>query len=358
MQSIVILGDRASKDELSQALRSCLKAGYTQPMVLASREDNTEIDLNVVTSIEQVIERARYNSSSNSDILFTTPELALNTELLKELNEKRSLESPNAIVYAPISITDENKLSRPVSLESQNLVQSISAHAYWPIAYLSIPNSTLKELSASILKNEPQASQPDSSHLLAIKILIHALAQAEEITALEQTIELINSSELTLSVEEQSQALSTILASHNIEELFPNLDWLRHSEESAALGYQNIAAIFIKLEEINKAYDCLNLSDSLEDSPRAMAMKGLIAEKRGATLEAVAQMVASLQQYESRKRDRLEHLVQFIPRNLKVINSDLHAGLEALNQRDNSQALKHFCSAVFHFDSFFEDSGL
>lgn len=351
MQSIVILGDRASKDELCKALSSCLKAGYTQPMVLASCEDNSGIGL------DEVIEQARYNSSSNSDILFTTPELALNTELLKELNEKRSLESPNAIVYAPINITDENKLSRSVSLESKNLVQSISEHAYWPIAYLSIPQNTLRELSPS-LKSEPNANQPDSSHLLVAKILIHALAQAEEIIALEQTVELTNSSKLTLTVEEQSQALSAILASHNIEELFPNLDWQRHSKESAALGYQNIAACFIKLKEIDKAYDCLNLSDSLEDSPRAMAMKGLIAEKRGATLEAVAQMVASLQQYESRKRDRLEHLVQFIPRNLKVINSDLHAGLAALNQRDNSQALKHFCSAVFHFDSFFEDSGL
>lgn len=67
-------------------------------------------------------------------------------------------------------------------------------------------------------------------------------------------------------------------------------------------------------------------------------------------------MVSSLQQYETRKNDdNKSHYLSFKPNDLEVVNSKLHAGLEALNLRDNESALSYFAEAVFDFDPLDKD---
>jgi hypothetical protein len=121
---------------------------------------------------------------------------------------------------------------------------------------------------------------------------------------------------------------------------------------------QTLAALFVRYGDLNAAGDCLRISDTLEDSPRSLALKGMMAQIRGETLGAVANMVASLQQYEMRKKDNSSHYVQFAPGNTEKISTSLQAGLTALNRSDNATALECFSEAVFHFDPFFKENGL
>jgi hypothetical protein len=102
----------------------------------------------------------------------------------------------------------------------------------------------------------------------------------------------------------------------------------------------------------------LKLSDQLEDSPRSLALKGIIAFDRGETLGAVANLVSSLQQYELRKKSDGSHYLSFAPNNLERINSNLNAGLQALNKRNNEAALEHFAEAVNDFDTFYTEHGV
>jgi len=156
-----------------------------------------------------------------------------------------------------------------------------------------------------------------------------------------------------------SQCLIELIDSSNIEDLFPEHAWSLHGKESAAASYHSLAAVFIRLEDAERALQCLALSDSLEDSPRSLALKGLIAQQKGETLAAVANLVSSLQEYEKRKIDKGEaHYLTFQPKDFDIINTRLAAGLEALNVKDNSTALNHFIEAVWNFDSFYESYGL
>ncbi len=163
---------------------------------------------------------------------------------------------------------------------------------------------------------------------------------------------------LTLSNETRSAILSAAINNVNIEDLFPTHPWSTHQAESAAASFHSLAAIFLRLGDSESAQQCLSYSDELEDSPRSLALKGLIALIRGETLGAVANMVSSLQQYELRKRNDGSHYLSFEPADLNVINSNLNDGLSALNKRENDKAVECFTEAVFHFDSFFRDFGL
>ena len=153
----------------------------------------------------------------------------------------------------------------------------------------------------------------------------------------------------------RAQALKSFISIIPIEDIFPNHAWDAHLNESLAACYHTLAAYFIKLADFDSALDCLRHSDTLEDSPRALALKALISQANGETLGAVANMVSSLQQYEQRKDPSAPHYVSFQPRDIEVVNAKLKDGLEALNRRDNETALNKFTEAVFNFDEFYDD---
>jgi hypothetical protein len=165
--------------------------------------------------------------------------------------------------------------------------------------------------------------------------------------------------EYKLNSEECSELLQFTLTAINIEDLFPNKPWKNHEAEIAATAYHTLAARFFKFNDHARAKECLQYGDQLEDSPRSLALKGLIALKEGEILTAVANMVSSLQEYEKRKGLASEgRYVQFRPNNLEVINSNLQNGLAALNKRENETAAEYFTGAVFEFDNFYNECGL
>jgi hypothetical protein len=144
----------------------------------------------------------------------------------------------------------------------------------------------------------------------------------------------------------------------NIEELFPQHAWREFSKESAAAAYHTLAALFLRFGDADAATQSLQCSERLEESPRFFALLGLIQQSQGETLGAVANFVSSLQCYEARKKDDGKHYLTFKPMDLELINSRLVDGLNALNKRDNDQALTHFSEAVFSFDSFYAQYGV
>jgi hypothetical protein len=152
--------------------------------------------------------------------------------------------------------------------------------------------------------------------------------------------------------------LKTAIDAFNIEELFPNHNWVSYSQESAAASYHSIAALFLRFGDPESAAECLDCSERLEESPRYFALQALIHQQKGETLGAVASFVSSLQCYEARKVDNGKHYITFKPSNLEVINSRLVDGLNALNKRDNDSAVGHFSEAVFNFDPFYAEHGV
>jgi hypothetical protein len=149
-----------------------------------------------------------------------------------------------------------------------------------------------------------------------------------------------------------AQVLKHLMTSSNIEDLFPDHDWRNRGKQSAASAYHSLAALFLKWSDIASATECLQISDTLDDSPRSLALKGMISKLRGETLGAVAHMVSSLQQYELRKQDSSEAAMQ--PKNMEMVDQKLRAGLAALNRRNNEAALECFTEAIFSFDPFFD----
>ncbi|NMC63532.1 MAG: hypothetical protein GYA55_10255 [SAR324 cluster bacterium] len=236
-------------------------------------------------------------------------------------------------------------------LSTENIVEAIAKDNINPAGIISIPFSILKALP------DNQSIKPEA---LSIYCAISALAIGEEITMLSSSssdFEPITPKRI-LSASDMAKLIRFAISEFNIEDLFPNYAWVEHEEESLSLCYHTLAAIFIKIGDWEGATECLNISEQFEDSPRLLALRGIVASKQGRTLEAVANMVSSLQQYESRKKNDGEHYLSFNPSSLEDINVDLKDGLDALNQRDNSKAFECFSNAIFNFDTFYRDLGI
>lgn len=167
-----------------------------------------------------------------------------------------------------------------------------------------------------------------------------------------------SSTSASLSTMTRSQLIKGAIAQLNIEDFFPDHPWNSHKEESLAACFHTLAALFMRLGDTDAAEECIIQGDQFEDSPRALALKALLSKLQGETLGAVANMVSSLQQYEQRKADNGSHYLAFKPNNIEVINYRLKEGLEALNKRDNEEALSKFTEAVFNFDPFYSEMGL
>ena len=197
---------------------------------------------------------------------------------------------------------------------------------------------------------------------LIARIIVKAIAEDESVS---------RSSEVSIATAYQGNFNSTLDAaaaaacisqavnSCNIEDLYPNQAWDKFEEESAAASYHALAAVYLKLGDADAAQNCIDLSERFEDSPRSLALKGLIALTKGETLGAVANMVSSLQSYELRKKGADDdHYINFEPKDLEGINKKLSEGLAALNRRDNEPAIQHFKQAVFDFDAFYSEFGI
>lgn len=255
--------------------------------------------------------------------------------LLTEIGELASTSEQGVVVHTTSAEAFEN-------LSCDSILEMIASETPLSISAIEIPSS----LSSSISGNTTQS--------IMFSALLAAMANGEEIN-----IQSVNNSDKTISAAERGEIIRIALKILNVEDLYPNHPWSTHEEESLAASYHTISALFIRIGDLDGALEVLALSDRFEDSPRSLALRGMISRKRGETLDAVANMVSSLQQYEKRKQEAEgSHYLSFNPTSFEEINAELKDGLEALNKRDNENALAHFAQAVFQFDGFYKQYGI
>lgn len=218
-----------------------------------------------------------------------------------------------------------------------------------------ISEGALNEIVGVSLSNKfAQDASTHSPATYVISSIIAAVGKGEKINIQRTSASIAPE----VGKEERAILLNTAISSILIEELAPQHAWKEFESESLAATYHEIGAQFIKLEDFETALEILALSDRFEDSPRSLALRGLISKMKGETLDAVANMVSSLQQYEKRKAQEEPHYLIFRPQSFDIVNEVLKDGLDALNQRDNENALSHFAKAVFEFDGFYQQHGI
>lgn len=351
MVSAIVVQQGASSRHLESLVSSILASGIDDVTVISQDACfNSKVNTIVVDrkSTKEALERA-FELAKNEALVLFDGRINPSSELLTEISSKAAQLHADQTVYAAVS--DDTIL---VDIENQgceHLVSELTPPSYWPMGCALSSKAGWKSVDFS-----------DWATLITRRIIdsIAANGQLEQFsfpappalgTAVDDICELPSNSIASI--------LTHVVSSFNIEELFPQHDWESHEGESAAAAYHTLAALFVRLEDLDSALNCLGISDGLEDSPRSQALKGLIAKKRGEPLAAVANMVSSLQQYEERKKSNgNEHYITFAPSNLEVINESLQAGLEALNERDNDTAMEHFAEAIFNFDPFYRDCGV
>ncbi len=240
------------------------------------------------------------------------------------------------------------ELLDPSELTVEALISSITQKSFNFVPMLSVPSSLIDEIPKDRLI---------SRGALAVYAMIAALGSGEEISVISNN-RAQAAPAVILENDEIASLIRFAVAECNIEELYPNHAWKEHEKESLSSCYHSLAAIFMRLGDFDAARECLNISEQFEDSPRLLALRGIIAAAQGRALEAVANMVSSLQQYEGRKKNDGEHYLTFTPSDLETINTDLKDGLDALNRRDNEKAFEYFSKAIFNFDSFYREAGI
>ena len=239
------------------------------------------------------------------------------------------------------------------SLEIDNLITSDLINLLNEKRIL-IPNTLC--LKSTLLKSM-QISDCRNYEEVCLKAIFNIVTNS--LNSLIYTDDDINICNLSLDNLIRSRMLRDLIQNANIEDLFPNNNWGAFSKESAAVSYHTLCAMFIKFNDLTTAKECLNLSQAFVDSPRSLALRGLIALEQNDDLGAVANMVSSLQLYEKRKKEinNMEK-INSSKDNLNIIEDRLTQGLDALNKRDNHKAATIFADAVYNFDDFFEEQNI
>lgn len=265
------------------------------------------------------------------------------TDAIKKIIEEAASQTSGLIL---IGAEGENGEVEIADLSQETLVEAINQNSFALCEAIYA--------SAGLIREMPEI-ETENMTSLALYLAIEAMIAGDEICGYMLPAA---SKSRPFSPYEITELLRFTVAECNIEDLFPNHAWAEHEEESLSTCYHTLAAIFIKYNDLESASECLNLSEHFEDSPRLLALRGIVASSQGKILEAVANMVSSLQQYEERKRNEGEHYLTFAPTDIDGINEDLKHGLQALNQRDNVKAFEFFSKAIFNFDNFYREIGI
>lgn len=355
MLSVLITDEAGRKDWIEQALDTMSRISSIAEIIVLSDEapatsaptvqwiDTSRSAVDAMKSAMSIIASKRVvivNSSINAD----------HATWAAFMSECETAPQTRQLI-APIASSSEIAQFKIPSGEA--LIQHISKNPIWPVMAVGTTRAAL---------NQALGHTQNSINEVVCAALILAASEGNDVSPASSTLatrgdSLINAL-FTFDNATYGRLLKITADSFNIEELFPNHAWREFSKESAAAAYHSLAALFLRFGDVESANQCLACSESLEESPRYFALKGLIQRERGETLGAVANMVSSLQCYESRKRNDGNHYLSFKPDNLEMINSRLVDGLEALNKRDNIKALENFAEAVFQFDPFYTELGV
>ena len=354
MAQVIVIDSNTAKSSAKDTLGKLNSLGFSSPLLIADSSPAglaEEQFLSTQTaSLSACLKQAAENSKEDT-FIFINGSIVISEEHLSRMLSQATTFKPNNFKYYAIAAKDDI-IDFPES-SAENLIALFSSAPSIPFLCISMPRAFLRKQTELTGKTAVEAMA---------QLFILAVAENEEIIKLIEELDIPLSTEashsLKLTNAGASLCLRTAIEACNIEDLFPNHAWNSYQEESIAACYHTLAAIFIRLDDLTSASECLLYSDELEDSPRSLALKALIAHRRGETLGAVANMISSLQQYEIRKRNDTTHYLSFAPSDFNQINSRLQAGLEALNNRDNSQALSNFAEAVFDFDHFYRETGV
>jgi len=329
----------------SQAQR--LQEGKTLAKTLAQETNILPLVLSEESTLEEIAKLQQRESLTDTTTLFVKLDSVSDASTaLQVVNTAQAYKGD----YATFSFRNGTEIWSAPELTADALVQAISGHQTWM-------------MDVTIVRDEfiQQVTEAQSVTSALLKMAFRAIGEHSQIDWNLENISLttpLQACDTRLSSSQCADLLRYALAVINIEDLFPQHSWEEYPEESAAACYHSLAAKFIALGELPTARECLLQSDQLEDSPRSLALKGIIAMHEGEVLSAVANMVSSLQEYERRKGGESTHYLSFTPSNLEVINSRLQSGLSALNEQQNDKAAGFFTDAVFEFDGFYKESGL
>ena len=278
--------------------------------------------------------------------------LAFNfTDLSKLTAEIENCGVLEHVIVAPRADKTTN-LETP-EITPETIVQSLTRYEEWPLLCVATSRYSLSAITPDTIESITE---------LIAQSLIRSTAEGDSVrvsTSIHPRIQdSMGAQTYTLSKRARARCLRCAVDALNVEEMFPNHNWITFSKESAAASYHSLAALFLRFEDPASAAECLACSEQLEESPRYFALQGLIQKAKGETLGAVANLVSSLQCYEERKANTGDHYLSFSPGNLDALKARLAEGLDALNKRDNSRALESFSEAVFTFDSFYAEHGV
>jgi len=290
-------------------------------------------------SVSQVSEIELALQGQEGTVVITNGILNLDSSSIAEM----SSDSSDGVTVGIVSNADDF-----ATISADQVLSMLASESEWPIGAIAAPASTIRKAAAKGAKS--------TLELMSSVLVISALND-ETITYISLSSK-ASPSDIQLANDARARIMRISIEEANVEDLFPSHPWTTHGEESLAASYHSLCALFLKLGDTQSAVECLSISDQFEDSPRSLALKGLIACVQGETLSAVANMVSSLQQYEQRKKNDGSHYLSFMPKSIDSVNSNLKEGLEALNKRDNEKALICFKSAVFNFDSFYSENGI
>jgi hypothetical protein len=354
MFSTIVTDDTGSKLAVLEKVKCLNDINATTDIIVVSTdaqpaEWTTGIWLQASTMVAGLAKAASLAASKriivmSSAVAFEPADLA---RLVAELDSRQIRE--HTVVVA----RTESGLVQIPELGAKQVLNSISKTDMWPMVVVATSRFAL-----AMIGEDDATSVAEC----IVQALVRSVADGDTIrqsTMIDTTISSASLSAIAeLSDEARARILKATVDAFNIEELFPNHNWISYSQESAAASYHSIAALFLRFGDPESAAECLDCSERLEESPRYFALQGLIHKQKGETLGAVASFVSSLQCYEARKVDTGKHYITFKPSNLEVINSRLVDGLNALNKRDNDSALTYFSEAVFNFDPFYAEYGV
>jgi hypothetical protein len=287
---------------------------------------------------------------ANTDQLIVADARVATFSFLKRFSDSAAVHPQSAFEIAFVEHGQE--CIQLIGLLPENIIPIVGLYPHLPLQIFRVEKNLAASAELSV----------ETTIAWGAALLIKAISDNKEVLIQHETIKLdsaVSLDEIALIRDkERAEILKYAIQDNNIEDLFPHHAWNDHHQESAAASYHALAALFVRLGDTESANECLRHSDNLEDSPRSLALKGIIAHEKGEVLGAVANLVSSLQQYETRKRNNGQHYLTFLPKDIENINSKLQAGLEALNKRENTVAFSHFAEAIFKFDDFYSMFGV
>jgi hypothetical protein len=354
MHTAIVIDETGTQSALQDTAQLLSDVNTFADIIVVSTKARPEsFSLGIWVCAETLVEAMAQATSmaASKRILVVSSSLAFNlTDLSKLTAEIENCRILDHIIVAP-SIGG-TVLEIP-EISGEGIIQSLNHNDIWPLLCVATSRYALSAI-------RPETTESVTE--LLVQALIRATAEGDTVRVSNSITPLANAASVaaiaSLSPAAKARCLHAAVDSMNVEELFPQHNWMSYSKESAAASYHSLAAMFLRFSDPNSAAECLACSEQLEESPRYFALQGLIHQAQGETLGAVANLVSSLQCYEARKENDGKHYLSFAPGNLEIIKTRLAEGLDALNKRDNQRALESFSEAVFNFDSFYAEHGV